>query len=146
MKLKRETLERIIKEELDAVLDESRLLDRYSKDKEEEFRQYLRDMGKDPDEIIDTLGPAQSDVMRQTLVGNFPKSMDDMPREIYFTWKPDSPNSPSGIIGFYEFVPETRETEFVTAYEVSNLEDELQRLRKQHSRAGQDAILTPIRN
>ena len=72
MKLKRKTLERIIKQELNAVLSESRLLDRYSKDKEEKFRQYLRDMGKDPDEIIDTLGPAQADVMRQTLVGNFP--------------------------------------------------------------------------
>ena len=60
MKLDKETLKRIIKEELESVLDESQLLDRYSKDKEEEFRQYLRDMGKDPDEIIDTLGPEHS--------------------------------------------------------------------------------------
>lgn len=75
MKLSKETLKRIIKEELDAVLGESRLLDRYSKDKEEEFRQYLRDMGKDPDEIIDTLGPAQADVMRQSLIDDYPTSM-----------------------------------------------------------------------
>lgn len=144
MKLKRETLERIIKEELDAVLGESRLLDRYSKAKEEEFRQYLRDMGKDPDEIIDTLGPAQADVMRQTLVGNFPKSLDDMPNTIQYSWEPDSPDSPSGTIGLYGFVPETQETEFLTAYKIENLENELERLRKQHSKAGKDAILTPL--
>ena len=146
MKLDRETLKQIIKEELEAVLGESRLLDRYSKDKEEEFRQYLRDMGKDPDEIIDTLGPAQADVMRQTLVGNFPKSLDDMPNTIQYSWEPDSPDSPSGTIGLYGFVPETQETEFLTAYKIENLEDELERLRKQHSKAGQDAILTPIGN
>ena len=146
MKLKKETLKQIIKEELDAVLGESRLLDRYVKDKDEEFKQYIRDMGKDPDEVIKALGPDSSNVMAQTVVDGYPKNLSDMPREIEYTWKPDSPNSPSGIIGFYQFVPETRETEFVTAYEVSNLEDELQRVRKQLSRVGQDAILTPIRN
>ena len=71
MKLNKQTLKRIIKEEL----DESQLLDRYSKDKEEEFRQYLRDMGKDPDEIIDTLGPEQTDVMRQSLIDDYPTPM-----------------------------------------------------------------------
>jgi len=75
MKLNKETLKQIIKEELEAVLDESQLLDRYSKNKEEEFRQYLRDMGKDPDEIIDTLGPEQTDVMRQSLIDDYPTPM-----------------------------------------------------------------------
>ena len=144
MKLNKETLMQIIKEELEAVLSESRLLDRYSKDKEEEFRQYLRDMGKDPDEIIDALGPAQADVMRQTIVGNFPKSLDDMPNTIQYSWEPDSPDSPSGTIGLYGFVPETQEIEFLTAYKIQNLEDELERLRKQHSKAGEDAILIPF--
>ena len=146
MKLNKETLKQIIKEELEAVLGESRLLDGYSKDKEEEFRQYLRDMGKDPDEIIDTLGPAQADVMRQTLIGNYPKSLGDMPNTIEYKWNPDSPGSPSGTIGLYGFEPQTQETEFLTAYKIENLEDELERLRKQHSKAGQDAILTPIGN
>ena len=36
MKLNKEALKQIIKEELEAVLDESQLLDRYSKNKEEE--------------------------------------------------------------------------------------------------------------
>jgi len=75
MKLNKQTLKRIIKEELQTVLDESQLLDRYSKDKEEEFRQYLRDMGKDPDEIIDALGPEQTDVMRQSLIDDYPTPM-----------------------------------------------------------------------
>ena len=146
MKLDNQTLKRIIKEELDAVLGESRLLDRYMKDKDEEFKQYIRDMGKDPDEVIKSLGPDSSNVMAQTVVDGYPKNLSDMPREIEYTWHPDSLNSASGIIGLHEFVPETRETEFITAYEVSNLEDELQRLRKQLSRAGQDAILIPIGN
>ena len=75
MKVNKKTLKEIIKEELEAVLDESQLLDRYSKDKEEEFRQYLQDMGKDPDEIINALGPEQSDVMRQSLIDDYPTPM-----------------------------------------------------------------------
>lgn len=75
MKLTEAKLKEIIKEELEAVLDESQLLDRYLKGKEEEFRQHLRDMGKDPDEVIDTLGPEQANVMRRTLVSNYPRSI-----------------------------------------------------------------------
>jgi hypothetical protein len=95
MKLNKETLKRIIKEELNNVLDESQLLDRYSKDKEEEFRQYLRDMGKDPDEIIDTLGPAQSDVMRQSLIDNYPSSLPSSATKAYL----DGENSAKPVRG-----------------------------------------------
>jgi len=95
MRINKETLKRIIKEELEAVLDESQLLDRYSKNKEEEFRQYLRDMGKDPDEIIDTLGPEQTDVMRQSLIDDYPSSLPSSVVKAYL----DGENSSKPIRG-----------------------------------------------
>jgi hypothetical protein len=76
MKLSKQQLKRIIKEELEHVLGESNLLNRYAKSKEEEFRKYLQDKGKDPDKIINALGPAQADVMRQSLINNYPTSMN----------------------------------------------------------------------
>jgi len=69
MKLNKETLKRIIKEEYEVVLDESRLLRQFSKDKEDELKQYIRDMGKDPDDVFAALGPDSVEVMGQTLVG-----------------------------------------------------------------------------
>jgi|GEM_PF-5448942 len=69
MKLNKEALKQIIKEELEAVLDESKLLRQFSKDKEDEFKQYIRDMGKDPDDVFAALGPGGVEVMGQTLVG-----------------------------------------------------------------------------
>jgi len=95
MKLNKETLKRIIKEELASVLDESQMLDKYMKGKEEEFRQYLRDMGKDPDEIIDTLGSEQADVMRQSLVDNYPSSLPSSATKAYL----DGKNSPKPVRG-----------------------------------------------
>ena len=75
MKLNKETLMQIIKEELEAVLDESRLLGRYTKDKEEELKQALRDMGKDPDETISALGPDSANMIGQSLIDDYPKLM-----------------------------------------------------------------------
>ena len=75
MKLNKETLKRIIKEELDNVLGESRLLDRYTKDKEEELKQTFRAMGKDPDETIAALGPDSANMMGQSLIDDYPKRM-----------------------------------------------------------------------
>ena len=69
MKLNKETLKQIIKEELEAVLGESRLLRQFSKDKEDELKQYIGDMGKDPDDVFAALGPDSVEVMGQTLVG-----------------------------------------------------------------------------
>jgi len=69
MKLTKQTLKRIIKEEYEVVLDESRLLRQFSKDKEDELKQYIRDMGKDPDDVFAALGPDSVEVMGQTLVG-----------------------------------------------------------------------------
>ena len=75
MKLSKQTLKRIIKEELEAVLHESQLLDRYTKDKEEELKQALRDMGKDPDETIAALGPDSANMIGQSLIDDYPKQM-----------------------------------------------------------------------
>jgi hypothetical protein len=69
MKLTKQTLKRIIKEEYEVVLDESRLLRQFSKDKEDELKQYIRDMGKDPDDVFAALGTDSVEVMGQTLVG-----------------------------------------------------------------------------
>jgi len=75
MELNKETLMQIIKEELEAVLDESALLKRYGKHKKAELRQHIRDMGKDPDTVQKSLGPASFDMMGQTLIDNYPKTI-----------------------------------------------------------------------
>ena len=75
MKLDKETLKKIIKEELEDVLDESMLLKKYVKDKDDELKQYMQDMGKDPDEIKAAVGPDSYNMMGQSLVPGFPKRM-----------------------------------------------------------------------
>ena len=75
MKLNKKTLKQIIKEELEAVLSESRILSKYTKDKEEEFRQYLQDMGKDPDEVRGALGHSSYNMTGQSLIDNYPGTM-----------------------------------------------------------------------
>ena len=120
MKLNKETLKRIIKEELEAVLGESRILSKYVKDKKEEFRQYLQDMGKDPDEVRDALGHNSYNVMGQTLVNNYPGTMplsrDSKIRLAYKLingpfnsfYSPDSTGS-SPFSKILELLPELRE-------------------------------------
>ena len=75
MKLNKETLKQIIKEELESFLDESRLIGKYTKDKEEELKQKIADMGKDPDEVIATLGPDGANMIGQSLIDDYPKLM-----------------------------------------------------------------------
>lgn len=75
MKLTKETLKRIIKEELEAVLDESALLRKFNKDKKDKLRQYIRDMGKNPDEVQAALGPDSFEVMGQSLIDNYPRTI-----------------------------------------------------------------------
>ena len=82
MKLTKQTLKRIIKEELEAVMSESRLLRQFSKDKEEELKQYIRDMGKDPDDVFTALGPDSVEVMGQTLVGREYPTSNPMSDEV----------------------------------------------------------------
>tara|TARA_R110002153_G_scaffold61391_1_gene165702 strand:+ start:228 stop:590 length:363 start_codon:yes stop_codon:yes gene_type:complete len=76
MRLNKETLKRIIKEEMEAFLDESRLLDKYVKSKEEEFKGHLDAMGKPPEETFNALDPNQRAVLGQSLVDGYPGSLD----------------------------------------------------------------------
>jgi hypothetical protein len=123
MKLNKETLKQIIKEELEAVLGESRILSKYTKDKEEELRQYIQDMGKDPDEVRDALGTGSFNMMGQSLINNYPRTMplsrDSKIRfaqkemETYFGsmedfYNPDSSGS-SSFSKVLKLLPELRE-------------------------------------
>jgi hypothetical protein len=75
MKLNKETLIQIIKEELEAVLDESAILKQFAKDKKEKLSQHIRNLSKDPDEVEDALGPFSFNMMGQTLIDDYPKLM-----------------------------------------------------------------------
>jgi hypothetical protein len=55
MKLNKETLKRIIKEELEAVLDESALLKKFKAKKENELMKKFKDMGKKPRKTFNDL-------------------------------------------------------------------------------------------
>tara|TARA_R100001079_G_scaffold64104_1_gene33238 strand:- start:1386 stop:1922 length:537 start_codon:yes stop_codon:yes gene_type:complete len=76
MKLKRETLKQIIKEELEAVLDESQLLKKYTRGKEQEFLKKLKDMGKPPRKTFNALDPQMRSVLGQSLIDDYPGLID----------------------------------------------------------------------
>jgi hypothetical protein len=93
MKLTKETLKRIIKEELEHVLGESNLLNKLSKSREDEFRKYISDAGKDPDAVIASLGPQSADVMRSSFYSDHPprklnyQTLDEALEEYGWTYK-----------------------------------------------------------
>ncbi len=76
MKLNKETLKRIIKEELQAVLDETQLLKKYMKGKDQEFLNKLKDMGKSPRKTFNALDPQMRSVLGQSLVDGYPGMFD----------------------------------------------------------------------
>ena len=76
MKLNKETLIQIIKEELEAVLDETQLLKKYMKGKDQEFLNKLRDMGKPPRKTFNALDPQMRSVLGQSLVDGYPGLID----------------------------------------------------------------------
>jgi hypothetical protein len=76
MKLNKETLKQIIKEELEAVLDETRLLKKYMRGKESEFLKKLQDMGKPPRKTFNALDPQQRSVIGQSLIDGYPGMVD----------------------------------------------------------------------
>ena len=80
MKLNKETLKKIIKEELEAVLDESAILKQFGKDKKQKLRQHIRGMGKNPDEVRAALGPDSFNMMGQSLIDDYPRTMS-LPRD-----------------------------------------------------------------
>ena len=76
MKLKKETLKLIIKEELEAVLDESQLLKKFMRGKDQEFLKKLKDMGKSPRKTFNALDPQMRSVLGQSLVDGYPGLLD----------------------------------------------------------------------
>lgn len=76
MKLNKQALKQIIKEELEAVLDETRLLKKYTKAKEQEFLKKLKYMGKPPRKTFNALDPQMRSVLGQSLIDDYPGLID----------------------------------------------------------------------
>jgi len=144
MKLNKETLKQIIREELEAVLDESALLKRHMKDRKREFFKKLKDMGKSPRKTYNALDPHMRSVLGQSLVDGYPGFHADATASqargeelrpnpyggrFHFTFEPEDLSKPgSGIIQIYAIEPQTGDMEFQNAYPVERLSDELRKL------------------
>jgi len=81
MKLNKEALKQIIREELEAVmneaeLDETQLLKKYMKGKDQEFLKKLKDMGKPPRKTFNNLDPQMRSVLGQSLIDGYPGMLD----------------------------------------------------------------------
>ena len=155
MKLNRESLKQIIKEELEAVLGESALLKKFKDDKEAELRNKLKDMGK-PESTLDDLkkqSPHQLASIGQALVPGYPGTFVDTPASrgyqaseytndivpnpyggrFFYTYVPTdvlSSGARKGSIELFAVEPQTNEMEFVAAYDVEDVEEELKRIAK----------------
>ena len=154
MRLNKETLKQIIREELEAVLDESALLKKFKDDKEAELRNKLKDMGK-PASTLDDLkkhSPHQLASIGQALDPGYPGTFVDTAATSGYKagtlMSPYPPRNPYGGRFFYAFEPEgtlesgaregsislftvppqTGELEFVTAYAVEDVDEELKKL------------------
>lgn len=144
MKLNKETLKQIIREELEAVIDESALLKRHMKDKKKEFFKKLKDMGKSPRKTYNALDPHMRSVMGQSLVDGYPGLYGNLTAaqarfeevqpnpyggRFHFSFEPEDLSKPgSGIIQVYGFEPASGDMEFQNAYPVERLSDELKKL------------------
>ena len=76
MKLDKEILKKIIKEEIEAVLDETQLLKKYMRGKDQEFLKKLKDMGKSPRKTFNDLDPQMRSVLGQSLIDGYPGMLD----------------------------------------------------------------------
>ena len=156
MKLDKETLMQIIKEELEAVLDESALLKKFKRKKENELLKKFRDMGKKPRKTFNDLkshSPHQLASIGQSLVPGYPGTFVDTPAisgykaaRLVNGWPPRNPyggrffytfepagyfsnhRARKGSISLFAIEPQTNELEFVTAYDVEDVEEELKKL------------------
>ena len=154
MKLNKETLKQIIKEELEAVLDESALLKKFKRKKENELLKKFKDMGKKPRKTFNDLksySPHQLSSVGQALVPGYPETFVDTPAisgykadqlmsgypprnpyggRFFYAFKPDDAMSSArkGSIKLFAIEPQTNELEFVTAYAVEDVEEELKKL------------------
>jgi len=144
MKLDKEILMQIIKEEIEAVLDESALLKKHMKDRKQKFLKKLRDMGKPARKTFNSLDPQMRSVLGQSLVDGYPGLYGDLTAaqargedlrpnpyggKFHFTFHPENWSEPgSGIIHVFAIEPATGDMEFQNAYRVKNLTDELKKL------------------
>ena len=154
MKLNKETLMQIIKEELEAVLDESALLKKYSRKKKSELLKTFKDMGKPARKTYNNLrkhSPHQLASIGQALVPGYPGTFVDTPAtsgykaaqlmtgypprnpyggRFFYTFEPADAMSSArkGSISLFAIEPLTNELEFVTAYAVEDVEEELKKL------------------
>ena len=76
MKLTKETLKQIIKEELQAVLDESVMFKKYKRKKEHELLKKFKDMGKPARKTFNALDPQMRSVIGQSLIDGYPGLYD----------------------------------------------------------------------
>ena len=155
MKLDKETLMQIIKEEVEAVLDESALLKKFKRKKENELLKKFKDMGKKPRKTFNDLkkhSPHQLASIGQALDPGYPGTFVDTaatsgykaarlttgypPRNPYggrffYTFEPADTlesGARNGSISLFAIEPQTNEFEFVTAYAVEDVDEELKKL------------------
>ena len=154
MKLDKETLIQIIKEELEAVLDESSLLKKFKRKKASELLKKFKDMGKPARKTYNNLrkiSPHQLSSVGQALVPGHPGTFVDTPAtsgykasfygggrppqnpyggRFFYWFEPDDAMSSArkGSISLFAIEPQTNELEFVTAYAVEDVEEELKKL------------------
>ena len=148
MKIDKETLIQIIKEELEAVLDESALLKKHMKDKKRELFKKFKEMGKPARKTYNNLrkhSPHQLASIGQALVPGYPGIYGDPPLsaaqargedlrpnpyggKFHFTFVPNRFKPGAGLIQIYALEPATGDMEFQNAYKVERLSDELKKL------------------
>lgn len=115
MKLTKQELKQMIKEELEHVLGESRLLKKFSKSKENEFKQYLSDRGIDPDDAFSMMGPDQTSIIGGEKIRGYPqniaqKSLDEILAKYGFT-PYEAPGGKKAIQHSYRHRAWTKESE-----------------------------------
>ena len=158
MKLNKETLKRIIKEELDAVLDESALLKKFKAKKENELMKKFQDMGKKPRKTFNDLrshSPDQLASIGQAFDPAYPGRYAGTPAtagavgassnkivpnpyggRFFYMFEPedfvqrtsDGGSANKGSISLFSYVPASGDMEFADAYAVEDLDKELKRI------------------
>jgi len=158
MKLNKETLKRIIKEELDAILDESALLKKFKAKKENELMKKFKDMGKKPRKTFNDLrshSPDQLASIGQAFDKAYPGHYVGTPAtkgyagmksnkivqnpyggRFYYMFEPEdfaqrtgeAGPIKKGIISLFAYEPASGDMEFNSAYAVEDLDSELRRV------------------
>jgi|TARA_B100000035_G_scaffold313919_1_gene328758 hypothetical protein len=154
MKLDKETLMQIIKEELEAVLDESVQLKKFRRAKDSELLKTFKKMGKPARKTFNDLkkhSPHQLTSIGQALVPEYPGTFVDTVAtsgykagaltndvasnpyggRFFYTFEPEDTlesGARKGSISLFTVPPQTGELEFVTAYAVEDVDEELKKL------------------